>query len=47
MSPVKSTIKAGIKPSIEVGDGLKAIHNFVNRKTEDGKVWNPDERVTR
>jgi predicted amidohydrolase YtcJ len=47
MSPVKSTIAAGIKPAIEVGEGMEAIKNFLLRTTEDGRVWNPQERVSR
>jgi predicted amidohydrolase YtcJ len=47
MSPVKSAIEAGLQPSIEVGDGLESIQNFIMRQTEDGRVWNAEERITR
>jgi predicted amidohydrolase YtcJ len=47
MSPVKTAIKAGFKPSIEVGEGLKSIASFMHRKTKDGRVWNAAERASR
>ena len=47
LSPVKTAINAGIRPSIEIGGGLESIQSFVMRQSEDGRVWNPDERVSR
>ena len=47
MSPVKSAIDAGIKPSIEIGDGMESLQAFITRKTDDGRVWNADERVSK
>ncbi len=47
MSPVKSAIDAGIRPSIEIGGGLDSIQRFITRKSEDGRIWNPAERVSR
>ena len=47
MSPAKSAIDAGIRPSIEVAEGMASIQSFINRKSEDGRVWNAEERVSR
>jgi hypothetical protein len=47
MGPVKSAIEAGLKPAIEIPGGLEAIASFVTRTSEDGRVWNPEEKVSR
>ncbi len=47
MGLIKSLIEAGLKPSIEIGGGLQSIADFILRQTDDGRVWNPDERVSR
>ena len=54
MMPVKSYIDAGIKPSggadIDTRpyrDPLWVIEKFVTRKDGKGRVWNPEEKVTR
>ena len=53
MAPAKSLIRAGIKPAAEADTRppqsypLFQIRNWITRKDRDGKVWNPDERLTR
>ncbi|MCZ6878279.1 MAG: amidohydrolase family protein [Acidobacteria bacterium] len=47
MSPVKSAIDSGIRPSIEIGGGMESLQAFITRKSDDGRVWNPEERVSR
>ncbi len=42
----RSFIDAGIKPVIEA-DGLEGIQTFITRKDRDGRVWAPQERVSR
>jgi len=47
MTPVRSVIDAGLKPAIEIPGGMAAIRAFVTRKSDDGRVWNPEQKVTR
>jgi predicted amidohydrolase YtcJ len=47
MTPVKSAINAGLKPIIEIPGGMDAIRAFVTRKSDDGRIWNPEQKVTR
>jgi predicted amidohydrolase YtcJ len=47
MTPVKSAINAGLKPIIEIPGGMEAIRAFVTRKSDDGRIWNPEQKVTR
>ncbi len=55
MLPMKSYIKAGIKPSLEADGGWdpggrplwKIMKAITHKGDKDGRVWNPDERVTR
>jgi predicted amidohydrolase YtcJ len=47
MGLVKTLIDAGLKPAIEIGEGMASIQAFLLRKSEDGRVWNPAEKVTR
>ncbi len=42
----RSFIDAGIKPVIEAG-GLEGIQTFITRKDHDGRIWAPQERVSR
>lgn len=45
-SPVKTMLKAGINVSVD-GGGLQDLETFVTRKDRNGKVWTPQERLTR
>ena len=48
-SPVKTMMNLGINVSLE-GEGGRAwigIERFITRKDSDGKVWAPQERLTR
>ena len=47
MTPARSVIDAGLKPAIEIPGGMEAIRAFVTRKSDDGRVWNPEQKVTR
>jgi predicted amidohydrolase YtcJ len=47
MTPARSVIDAGLKPVIEIPGGMEAIRAFVTRKSDDGRVWNPEQKVTR
>jgi len=47
MGLIKTLIDNGVHPTIETGEGLEAIQEFMLRTTEDGRVWNPDEKVSR
>jgi predicted amidohydrolase YtcJ len=47
MTPVKSAIDAGLRPTIEIPGGMEAIQAFVTRKSDDGRIWNPEQKVTR
>ena len=44
----KSLIEAGLKPMAETqGTPLANLQLFITRKGQDGKVWGPEERVSR
>lgn len=54
MTPVKSLIKLGIKPVAEAdilqepySDPLWNIEKFITRTDEKGRIWSPDERISR
>ena len=53
MMPVKSLIEAGIYPAAEADTRppnsapLYQLKNFITRKDESGRVWNPDEKLSR
>ena len=53
MLPVKSLIEAGIYPAAEADTRppnsapLFQMKNFITRKDPNGRVWNPDEKISR
>ena len=53
MMPVKTMINAGIYPAAEADTRpprsapLYQLKNFITRKDADGRVWNPDEKLSR
>jgi len=48
-SPVKSMLKAGVIASLEssTGNTWESIETVIARKDRNGKVWGPQERLTR
>jgi predicted amidohydrolase YtcJ len=45
-SPVKTMFKNGVNVSVDAGS-FETFERFVTRKDNRGKVWGPDERLTR